>query len=66
MPKKNSKLNSTFNEDIFIETALSCSLLRHIEEYNVRTAAEVFFKSSVKGSRTKKTTRRFKFANLQN
>ena len=38
---------------------MSCSLLRHIEKYNVRTAAEVFFKSSVKGSRIKKTRRRF-------
>ena len=60
MPKKKiSKLNSIFDEDNFIKTAIDCSLLSHIKEYGVRTAAEVFVKSSVKGNRSKKETRRF-------
>ena len=52
-------MNSIFNEDNFIKTAIDCSLLSHIKESGVRTAAEVFVKSSVKGNRNRKETRRF-------
>ena len=45
------------DEELFIKTAIDCSLLWHLKNYSKRTAAEVFLKTLVKGKRSKKFMR---------
>ena len=60
MPKKNiSPLSQLCDEELFIKTAIDCSLLYHIENCSVRTAAEVFLKTIIKGKRSKEFMRRY-------
>ena len=53
-----SLLSRLFDEELFIKTAIDCSLLWHIKNCSVKTAAEVFYKTLVEGKRTKVFMRR--------